>query len=144
MQWAGLDRGFLCPPPEGGREVRLYGYGMVLVPQGRASIGGAGVELPRVVVVVVVVPLLLLVVEFPPALRVARGPWTMRSLRRSSRRRSHPRCAAWPHAVWVRCLYTPLDPAALVEKNWMWSAARAEAVTWAFLVRPIKSKRTVF
>ena len=35
-----------------------------LVPQGRASIGGASVELLRVVVVVVVVPLLLLVVEF--------------------------------------------------------------------------------
>ena len=34
------------------------------MPQGRASVGGASVELPRVVVVVVVVPLLLLVVEF--------------------------------------------------------------------------------
>ena len=33
-------------------------------PQGHASIGGASVELHRVVVVVVAVPLLLLVVEF--------------------------------------------------------------------------------
>ena len=38
-------------------------YGKTLVPQGHASIGGAGAELLRVVVVVVVVPLLLLVVE---------------------------------------------------------------------------------
>jgi hypothetical protein len=47
------------------------------------------VELLRVVVVVVVVPLLLLVVGFPPALRVARGPWKTGSLRRSSRSRRY-------------------------------------------------------
>jgi hypothetical protein len=34
------------------------------VPQGRASVGGAGLELPRAVAVAFVVPLLLLVVEF--------------------------------------------------------------------------------
>ena len=79
----------------------------------------------------VAVLLLLLVVEFPPALRVARGPWTMRSLRRSSRRRAHPRLAAWPHAVRMRYLYMPFDSTAPVEKNWMRSAARAGAVTSA-------------
>jgi hypothetical protein len=45
--------------------------------------------------------------NLPRALRVARGPWTMRSLRRSSRGRAHSRRAAWPHAVQMRCLYTP-------------------------------------
>ena len=50
------------PSPKGGREIRQYGR--TLVSQGRASIGGASMELFRVVVVVVVVPLLLLVIEF--------------------------------------------------------------------------------
>ena len=39
---------------EGGHEIRQYGRALVL--QGRASIGGASVELLRVMVVVVVVP----------------------------------------------------------------------------------------
>ena len=53
---------FFVPPPEGGREIREHGR--TLVPQGRASVGGASAELPRAVAVAVVVPLLLFVVEF--------------------------------------------------------------------------------
>ena len=49
-------------PPEGGREIKQYGR--ALGHRGRALIGGAGVELLRVVAVKVAVPLLLLVVEF--------------------------------------------------------------------------------
>ena len=47
----------------------------------------------------------------------------------SNRRRAHPRWTAWPHAALVRCLYTPFASAALAEKNWMRSAARAGAMT---------------
>ena len=54
----------------------------------------------------------------------------MRSLRRSSRRRAHPRWAAWPHAARMH-LYMPFASTARVEGNWMWSAARAGAVTSA-------------
>jgi hypothetical protein len=42
--------------------------------QGRASIGGVGVEMLRVVVVVVVVPLLLLVAEFASCVASCPGP----------------------------------------------------------------------
>jgi len=83
------------------------------------------VEPLRVVAVVVVVPLLHLVVE------VTRGPWTMGSLRRSSRRWAHPRLAARPHAARMRCLYMPIASAVLVEKNLVCSAARADAMTTA-------------
>ena len=55
---------FFVPPPEGVRQIGQYGR--TLGPQRRASIGGARLELLRVVAVVVVVPLLLLVVDPPP------------------------------------------------------------------------------
>ena len=54
-EYLGLAHFFVPPPPpEGGREIRQYGR--TLVSQGRASIGGASVELLRAVAVVVVVP----------------------------------------------------------------------------------------
>ena len=59
-------------PPRGRREIRQYGR--ILAPQGRAPIGGASVELLRVVVVVVGVPLLLLVVEFASCVASFPGP----------------------------------------------------------------------
>ena len=91
------------------------------MPQGRASIGGASVELFRVVVVLVVVPLLLLVVEFASC--VASCPKSVDDeVPAAVRQMAGPtRWAAWPHAVRMRCMYMPFASTALVGKNWVWS-----------------------
>ena len=73
------------------------------VPQSEARAS----ELPRLAVVAAVVPLLLLVVEFSSSLRVARGSRTMRSLRRSSRRRAHPGGLHGPTQSGCAACYTP-------------------------------------
>ena len=41
------------------------------------------------------------------------------------------RWAACPHAARVRCLYMLIASTALVEKGWMWSAAKANAMALA-------------
>jgi hypothetical protein len=103
------------PPPEERSEIRQYVR--TRVPQGRASVGDAGMKLLRVVLVVVVLPLLLLVVEFNTCATGVQGPLTTRSLRLPRRRRGHPRWATWPHALRMRRLQMPFASAALVEKN---------------------------
>ena len=65
--------------------------------------------------------------SLPPALRVARGPWTTRSLWRSRRRRP---ISGGPRGR-MRCMYMPHAPKPLMEKNWTWSAAGADAITSA-------------
>ena len=85
----------------------------------------------RAVVVVVVVSLLLLVDEFSTCAASCPGPVDDEAPAAVKQRRAHPRWAAWPHAARMRCLHMPSASTALVEKKYMWPAARADTMTSA-------------
>ena len=74
-------------------------------------------ELPGVVAVVIAVPLLLLVVEFTTCAASCPESMDDEVPAAVSRRRAHPRWAAWPHAAQMCCLHIPFASAALVEKT---------------------------
>ena len=88
------------------------------MPQGRASVGGASVELLRAAVMVAAVPLLLLAVEFTTCTASCPGPVDDEAPAAVKQEAGPPLVGyVAPCRVRMRCLYIPFAETALVEMN---------------------------